>query len=538
MSNYPKEILKRNLNLIEKERKKYLNNKYNWLHKKNQDLILKKLKALFAEILDDSGFCLLFIGTIFLLIFLFISNGIQSGNLIAIITTIILGIVSFIIFIIDPSYRGVVYVISSIKISNLQKKIDKKKDDINVLEKSIEFFDLIENAIYRLENSDLRKSLNFFQKSLDYFEDSQFSSKLREISQYDYDLNDIKGIGSKMKEKLIQAGYPSPKTILNSNPSDLIRIKGINKNLEKSILNSAKILYLSKKEIESYITEIKETIIRNDNNRFSEIQVECELGEQKLLEKNYDVALKRFRHAMGYCEKIFNFEGKLKARNLVSNKLDKAYSSLIEAKIKEIKNNILELASIPFLDVEQKYNEIANILLDAQRLFGNISKKVLKNKMKKSISKMRDKVYLTYIERKIDHCLDLRSAEKFDESIEKFTECIDDTKKINNSTTNRKTINKIEKNIKQTRIAKIRSIALDLGTKYTRLQIREIAEKCNEEKNLIILTVKQMVADNEIYAEYFESSKAVVFNQQANINDIDMLMEKYKEWETDKGEKT
>lgn len=40
-----------------------------------------------------------------------------------------------------------------------------------------------------------------------------------------------------------------------------------------------------------------------------------------------------------------------------------------------------------------------------------------------------------------------------------------------------------------------------------------------------------MTRNNEIYAEYFESSKAVVFNQQANIKEIDKLMEQYKQWE-------
>ncbi len=40
-----------------------------------------------------------------------------------------------------------------------------------------------------------------------------------------------------------------------------------------------------------------------------------------------------------------------------------------------------------------------------------------------------------------------------------------------------------------------------------------------------------MIDDKEIYAEYFESSKSVAFDQQANINEIDKLMTTYKEWE-------
>jgi len=34
-----------------------------------------------------------------------------------------------------------------------------------------------------------------------------------------------------------------------------------------------------------------------------------------------------------------------------------------------------------------------------------------------------------------------------------------------------------------------------------------------------------MIEDNEIYAKYFESSKSVAFDQQANIEEIDKLME-------------
>jgi len=43
-----------------------------------------------------------------------------------------------------------------------------------------------------------------------------------------------------------------------------------------------------------------------------------------------------------------------------------------------------------------------------------------------------------------------------------------------------------------------------------------------------------MIKNKEIYAEYFTSSKSVAFNQQANIDEIDKLMEVYKEWEEKK----
>lgn len=48
---------------------------------------------------------------------------------------------------------------------------------------------------------------------------------------------------------------------------------------------------------------------------------------------------------------------------------------------------------------------------------------------------------------------------------------------------------------------------------------------------MIIDIVKVMINNNEIYAQYFSSTKALAFDQQANIAEIDKLMETYKEWE-------
>ena len=96
------------------------------------------------------------------------------------------------------------------------------------------------------------------------------------------------------------------------------------------------------------------------------------------------------------------------------------------------------------------------------------------------------------------------------------------------------TINEL---IESTKIAKIKNIILRLGTQFARLEIIEIAEECGEEEDLIIRTVREMIEGKEIYAKYFESSRAVAFNLQANIDDIDKLMGKYKQWEEDEKSK-
>ncbi|KKN35736.1 hypothetical protein LCGC14_0780770, partial [marine sediment metagenome] len=77
----------------------------------------------------------------------------------------------------------------------------------------------------------------------------------------------------------------------------------------------------------------------------------------------------------------------------------------------------------------------------------------------------------------------------------------------------------------------IRKTILELGVKYNRLQIAEIAEKCGEPEDCIILVAQDVIKNKEIYAEYFKSTKSLVFDQRANIDEIDKLMEAYKEWE-------
>ena len=96
--------------------------------------------------------------------------------------------------------------------------------------------------------------------------------------------------------------------------------------------------------------------------------------------------------------------------------------------------------------------------------------------------------------------------------------------------------NKLEKRrLELEKINKIKKLVLELGTKFTRLEIREIGEKSSiDDEEIIIEVVKDMIKNKEIYADYFSSSKAIAFDQQANIEEIDNLMAVYKEWEDKK----
>ncbi len=79
--------------------------------------------------------------------------------------------------------------------------------------------------------------------------------------------------------------------------------------------------------------------------------------------------------------------------------------------------------------------------------------------------------------------------------------------------------------------SKVRQIIIDLGTKYTRLEIREISEKCGIDYDSIAEILRRMIENNEIYAEFFETTYNVSFNQRSNIEEIDTLMAMYKSWE-------
>ncbi|MBA7568287.1 hypothetical protein ES708_10008 [subsurface metagenome] len=84
-------------------------------------------------------------------------------------------------------------------------------------------------------------------------------------------------------------------------------------------------------------------------------------------------------------------------------------------------------------------------------------------------------------------------------------------------------------------ILHIKKTILDLGTKYSKLSIQEIGEKTDIDLEFLIQkTIKPMIKNQEIYAEYFESTKSIAFNLQANIDEIDKLMEQYRQWEEER----
>jgi hypothetical protein len=94
-----------------------------------------------------------------------------------------------------------------------------------------------------------------------------------------------------------------------------------------------------------------------------------------------------------------------------------------------------------------------------------------------------------------------------------------------------------KKDLKLEDLAVIKKTILDLGTKYTRLEIPEISEKSGYDADSIVFVLNDMIENNEIYAEFFKSSNTVSFNQRANLDEIDELLATFKNWEEQYHEK-
>jgi hypothetical protein len=87
-------------------------------------------------------------------------------------------------------------------------------------------------------------------------------------------------------------------------------------------------------------------------------------------------------------------------------------------------------------------------------------------------------------------------------------------------------------NYKRKSSARIRKKILLLGTEADRILISEIVETTGvNDENLIIEVIKDMIKNEEIYAEFFESSKSILFNIQEKTVKIDKLLDTYKRWE-------
>lgn len=93
------------------------------------------------------------------------------------------------------------------------------------------------------------------------------------------------------------------------------------------------------------------------------------------------------------------------------------------------------------------------------------------------------------------------------------------------------------KNITDKEKTILKKTILNLGTRFIELEIRDISEKSYLNIKKVKDLVKEMIENNEIYATYNEYTKLVQFDQDANLEEIDKLMQIYESWEKDLIEK-
>lgn len=79
----------------------------------------------------------------------------------------------------------------------------------------------------------------------------------------------------------------------------------------------------------------------------------------------------------------------------------------------------------------------------------------------------------------------------------------------------------------------IRKTILDLGTQYSRLEIKDVSERCYINQNIVQRDLEEMILNKEIFASYSKKNKTIEFDQNSNIDEIDDLMKIYENWESE-----
>ena len=91
----------------------------------------------------------------------------------------------------------------------------------------------------------------------------------------------------------------------------------------------------------------------------------------------------------------------------------------------------------------------------------------------------------------------------------------------------------LERNV-QKKYLKVKRKVLEYSTMYSRLNIDEIAEKCRKSKATTWKIVNDMISNNELKGNFNRESNFIEFDNIANIQEIDELLQKYKDWEINK----
>jgi tetratricopeptide (TPR) repeat protein len=268
-----------------------------------------------------------------------------------------------------------------------------------------------------------------------------------------------------------------------------------------SLLKKNSLYLLSSKK-----KDVKEKLDTTFLQHISQLQEEAFARKR---EKDYDAALNYIQDAWNQAEKIYDKASRSKIKTQLRTQRDEIHKIIVKKRIHEgtLLRDKGKLAQSleTFRDTLSRCRSISNSSLRA-----SLHDELIETLVKTSMLMARKELH----------------TENYDEAIQTLTHI---SSHINSA---------VAPELRETltdQINKVKSIVLELGMKYSRIQISDIAEKSKEDQELIIPTVKEMIQKEQLYAEYFEASKSIAFNQQANIDEIDKLMDTFKDWEK-KGE--
>ncbi len=273
-----------------------------------------------------------------------------------------------------------------------------------------------------------------------------------------------------------------------------------------------------KRKLENKIIHAENEKNREITNQIKRIEKEANKFKDKVKFKN---AVLEYQKALKIVNEMFSSDEKKRELKKIKTKINEIYTITIDKSLE----NANQLRS------KKSFVKSIEILNNALEKYKEMYSSPKKDQIKKKIETNFDLTYSDILNERIKRGNKLRKDMKFDNSIRIFKDGLNNVERMYNSSKRSSETSKIKSLIHQAQIAKIKNTILNLGVKFDRLHVDEIAEKCGELEDDIINTALDMIDKKEIYAEYFKSTKSVVFDKQANIDEIDALMEQYKKWE-------
>jgi len=346
------------------------------------------------------------------------------------------------------------------------------------------------------------------------YELAKLNSRLTKKKNEIRDLKTLKSKYETVHKRILKLINDTEQLVIKGNYSNAMKnyekaIKILKPYLEPYLdpyLELEKLVKLKKQELETTI----------HNEKIQLLPTLLKEGDTLRNQNKFEKAMKKYLE----CLKITNeedFPEKEKLIPKIYSKINDIYLSQIDLFVKEINPSQYD-GSIKILK---------SSLEISQKMYPSLEKGNIQQELKEKL----DLLYTERIIKIIEQGNLERNLMKFDKSISTFKSALEITNSIYSYKERKRYKREIGDLISQTQIAKIKNAILNLGTRFDRLHISEIAEKCGESEINILKVAKDMIQRKEIYAEYFSSTQSVVFDKKANIIEIDALMDHFKKWE-------